>query len=112
VKQAIFYWNISSHNFDWVFSCLMDALQSEENIEFYIEFVNGEIEINGLQNELGSLPLYLANDTLVGNYFLSEPIQFNSLRPCICFRKNGVADEAMTYERIISDVRAHFKVNN
>ena len=109
VKQAIFYWNISSHNFDWVFSCLMDALQSEEEMEFYIEFVDGVTEIRELKNEPGSLPLYLANDTLVGNYFMSEPVQFGSLRPCICFGKNVIGEETMTYERIVSEVRAHFQ---
>ncbi len=109
VKQAIFYWNVSSHNFDWVYSCLIDAIRSGDKIEFYIEFVDGVIEINGLKNEPGSLPLYLSNDTLVGNYFISEPIQFDSLRQCICFRTNGVDDKVITYERILSEVKSHFQ---
>lgn len=109
VKQAIFYWNISSHNFDWAYSCLIDALKSEEEIDFYIDFVDGVIEIYELKNYPGSIPLYLSDDTLVSNYFQSEPIPLDSLRPCIPFRRDGFAVEPIRYEQIISDVKSYFK---
>ena len=109
VKQAIFYWNISAHSFDWAYSCLIDALKSGDEINFYIDFVDGVIEIHKLKSYPGSIALYLSEDTVVSNYFLSEPIPLDSLRPCIPFRKNGVAVEPIRYEQIISDVKSYFK---
>jgi hypothetical protein len=105
VKQAIFYWNISSHNFDWAYSCLMDAVKSGDEIEFYIGFVDGVIKIYKLKSKPGSLPLYLSNDTLISNYFMSEPIQFDYLRACIPFERDGVAVEPITYDEILKEVK-------
>jgi hypothetical protein len=110
VRQAIFYWNIASYNFDWVYDCLIDAIQSKDEIEFYIEFAEGAIVINKLKNIHEYI--YFAEDNLVNNYFLSEPIQFDSLRPCNCFRKFESSNEAMTYERIVSEVKSHFQADN
>ena len=84
-------------------------MKSEEEIDFYIDFVDGVIEIHELKSDPGSIPLYLSEDSLVSNYFLSEPIPFDSLRPCIPFRRDGFAVEPIRYEQIISDVKSCFK---
>jgi hypothetical protein len=65
----------------------MDALKSKAEIEFYIAFIDGVIELKEIKNIHENISPYLSNDTLGDNYFLSETIQFDTLCPCICFRK-------------------------
>lgn len=108
VKQAIFYWNISSHNFDIVYSCLEDAINEKDKIEFYIEFIDGAINIKKLNESLDWA--YLSTNALIGNYFVSEPVQLEYLRPCHCFTKRGYANDPIRHERIASEVKAHFDV--
>jgi hypothetical protein len=109
VKQAIFYWNISSHNFDWVYTCLKDAYDSEGIGEYYVKFEEGTIFIYDVKKKFGKLPTYIAGDNLVNNYFLYEPdVQLASLRPCNVFLSRGLSDYSITGERIAKEVKDYF----
>jgi len=108
IRQAIFYWNVSSFNFDWVCTSLEPLLESNQNGKYYIKLANEGIYIEDLGPVIDE-KIYIKSNIPVSGYFIYEmEDMFGHLRPSEFFKKIGLEVESMTYERIISEFNESF----
>lgn len=103
-RQAIFYWNITSHKLDWVVSSLKNAWEDESEREFYVKNTQRGIYIRDLRETRCFGESNLLMDTLLfDGYFLCESNDlFAQIRPCSSFAEIGLSEKPIASDEIIS----------